>query len=306
MIGRIQYMNKQKGIFNATFQESSNLVTKKSVALTEEKNGLKTMKFSNKIIGSFLGLTFFSVWSYVMGIGMAEGMLNANAKDIHIISVEGAHVIGLVGTLLKPLTISLISFWILAIVINLFPKKDYSIHYAWGTIFLIAMMFLFSTSLFSLTVGFTVDGLGWLGLILLSIFGILLIIKTVRNCRANVLTILFQQKNSLNNKMNKLINIYICACFIILLMNRFSFRLGFVSENSTLISLFYGCAILIFWGLVTLCIYIMFPRIIGSVYLIKYSEQYKEYFEITNEQWYGKRKAKRLEKRRKKENQNDK
>lgn len=44
MIGRIQYMNKQKGIFNATFQESNNLVTKKSVALTEEKNGLDKVR----------------------------------------------------------------------------------------------------------------------------------------------------------------------------------------------------------------------------------------------------------------------
>lgn len=296
-------MKKQKRIFDATFQDSCRLVTKKSVEIVGDERGLKTMKFTNKITGSILALTFSPLGAWALNIGMAEGMLYTDGESINVISIESAHAIGLIGTFIEPLSFLLLFLWFFVILVNLFPKNDYSSHYAWGTITLMVMMLLFSPAVFLLSAGFTIDSFGWLGLILLSFFGLFWVIVVLKRSIDKVLNIIFLRKEEINhsNNTNKVLKLFLLICLVVSVLNRFSLRLGFASANSSLFSWFYGWAILIFWGLLAVCISIMIPRVVRSIYLMKYSEQYRVYFEVSKEKWYSKRKARRLQKKRKNE-----
>ena len=73
------------------------------------------------------------------------------------------------------------------------------------------------------------------------------------------------------------------------ILNRWTFNFGeFSKENPGLMSFLSGWMFLLFITLILFSGRIALKNFIKAFYFFKYRKEYREYFNITNEQWYGK------------------
>lgn len=291
----------QRTLLEASFEESTNLVTREVTGIDEEDSGVKTMKLSTKIFSLFIGTCFVGVFAYMIGIEMPDSLLHSKSEDIHLISVSSAHLIGKVGSYCKPLVFGVLILWEIFLLINLLPKKNYSTHYFFGSFGLGIMILLAVVPAFVLSLGLTVESFGWLGIAVITIVGINVMGIVMKDCRNNLMKKLYSENSGekISNKKNK--TSILLVLISLLVINKYTFRVGYISQGYSLISLFYGFSYLIFFIFLIISVNVLFPRFVKAYYFKKYGIEYKEYFKLTEEQWYGKRKARRLQKKRKNE-----
>ena len=85
---------------------------------------------------------------------------------------------------------------------------------------------------------------------------------------------------------------------ILILANIAIFRIGMIAKFSfwSFVWLFLG---IIYYLIVTGFLYVTMEMFVSSYYFAKYSRLYKEIWKVTDEQWYGKRRAKHIARRNK-------
>lgn len=298
-------------IFNASFEESKNIVSKD--ILTRDGAGMgdsSSMRLRDRIILFLLFIFFFGILFYMIGVEMPISMGKSKPEDIFLISYESAQLIAKIGAILKPFVLFSLVFFLLSLTINLAPKKNYAHQLFVGSLILVGMTLCLFSSTSSLILGLTIDGVGWVGLVFQIILCAIWITYLVYDRRCFFLRQLRGEQIESKNwskSISKFFKKYSGVFVLFIILNRWFFHLGEGEiGNPSLLGLLYGWAFLLVVGFLSFVFNLISPQFLSNFYFIKYGEQYKEYFEITDEQWYGKRKAKRLEKRRKKENQNDK
>jgi len=75
-------------------------------------------------------------------------------------------------------------------------------------------------------------------------------------------------------------------------LNRWTFNFGeFSKENPGLMSFLSGWMFLLFIALLFFAEGLALKNFIKAFYFFKYRKEYREYFNITNDQWYGKFRA---------------
>ncbi|WP_206463794.1 hypothetical protein [Ligilactobacillus pobuzihii] len=81
----------------------------------------------------------------------------------------------------------------------------------------------------------------------------------------------------------------------LILLNQYIFKLGNPLDQKNLFSLLYGWGIL-YWALFAIFFStITFKQLYYSWYLVKYDERFYKDLNFTDEEWYGKRKAKKIQ-----------
>ncbi|MBX8935576.1 hypothetical protein [Enterococcus gilvus] len=294
-----------RSIFSASFDESKNIVDKEILKPSGTGIGdASSLKLKDRIIIFLLFTFFFEGLSYSIGIAMPESMLDSNPSDIFLISFKSAILIGKIGIFLRPVVMFgiLISFLILTI--NLIPKKNYAHQLIIGSLIVISMLFCVIFATLPMIIGLTIDGTGLLGVVFQIAICVVVIRNFISDRRKEFKEKIWGYKDT-SNKPKSFINVNLkkalsIAVFLIII-NRYLFHIGEGNIGQPgFFGLVYGWTMLAIIAFFAFLFHIVSPQFLSIFYFVKYGEQYREYFEISDEQWYGKRKAKRLGKRRKK------
>lgn len=294
-------MDNKKTLYQASFDESRNIQGKYEKYV---KNSYKQMGIVNVILTALLAIIFFGILFYALGVSMVGGFLNAKSDEINILNYNN---VVLAARLAAPFIVvskfgvfSWIFIWVVLIIRSLLPRWNVVAFSTLGGIAGAVMSLLLFVSLGPILFGFALVGVGWLG-ILLQIY--LLIIFGIRQIGGK-LNVIYQNLYSLPKEKSKSSKNFfsnrklIIIILVIMMINMVTIKVGFISRNFELWSLVYSWLFLLL-GLLTIYLVklLIIKNSISSYYFRKYKDQYKKTWKLTDEQWYGKRKAKKIAKK---------
>jgi hypothetical protein len=289
-------MVEKKTIFNASFEESKLI----NVNLFSEKRPLHYdlgLSDSNKLyqrLFLIIPLLFFSGLSYGLGIGLPEtaNMATGSIREVW----SGTQYF----QWLKFPIILVIIIFSTVILINVFPKKNYMIQRIFGITNGLLLIFLMNLSIMPMLLGTTLGATGWIGFSTICIYGIFFFLSSVQSRIRKIKQEMYGDELEVNPnyifKIWSVLKKIWLIPFALIIINIFIFRIGMWGDFSfwSFVWLFAGP---IYFGIVTLFIYVSLKMFVNSFYFAKYAEQYRILWKVTDEQWYGKRKAQKIAKK---------
>ncbi|MBN7274935.1 hypothetical protein GNF18_07275 [Ligilactobacillus pobuzihii] len=271
-----------KSLFKADFQESTSIVVSKRLSLNKE--GFDNMRFSRRLGAAFANIFIMIPLFYFIGIKMPPV----------IIEKKGSFSLSMAkyGVLLGPAIKLVLIIWFLLTILLLVVQRKNIGRYALDSYFVFLQMCIsFLMIMFDLLLGVSVAGIGLVASIFLVAGGSIYIINTIYN-------IIFYLKFKMFGIKRKQIpftwNIIVTVLILVLAIVS-----SMIWRPKELNILLYICSfgLLLILALVAFSSKIMIHYFFVDFYFAKYGEQYKKKFKITDEQWYGPRKAKRLAKK---------
>ena len=160
-------------------------------------------------------------------------------------------------------------------------------------------MFIFSS--LPLLIGLTIGAFGTLAFIVQLIFLGYLVKILIVNVMKEVKTSLYNE-NEIKDKdwgtpINNFVKRYGGILLGLSILNRWTFNFGeFSKDNPGLMSFLSGFLFLPLISLFLLAEGQLLKNFVKSFYFFKYRKEYREYFNITNDQWYGKFRARFMSK----------
>lgn len=284
-----------KQLFGASFEESTkithNLFDKKQVWYDSGARG--SQKLGARIF-NLVPLFCFNVLTYGLGVFLPEtaDMGTSYIKDIW----QGAQYF----QWLKMLIILCIIIWSLLILINIFPKSSYMIIRVFEISNLVLLMVMSFLAFMPMLLGITLGAIGWLGFSVICLYGFVFFVNTVQSSVKKIKQELYgeviEEKTPLVAKIWPRLKQFWLVLLVIIVINILIFRIGMWGSFSiwSFVCLFAGP---IYFGILTLFICGPMKLYISTFYFAKYSEQYRILWRVTDEKWYGKRKAKKLAKK---------
>ena len=302
-------MHMAKKLFGASFEESKLI----SVNLFSKNRPFYYdlgLSDSNKLYQRLLLIIpalSLEIVMYGISIGMPEIIdENNNLPDNAKLFVDGIHYF----IFLKPLIV--VSIFLMGIIIsfNIFPKKNFMIQRVFGILIQLLLIIQFSFSMMPSLLGLTLGATGWVGFSIICIYGLIFFVKTFVSRIRKIKTEMYGEltDSSFNIIMDKLWNflkkIWLFS-LVIVVLNILILRIGMWGSFSlwSFICMFAGP---IYFGLITLFSVGPLKMYVNSFYLVKYAEQYRVLWKVTDEQWYGNRRAKKLAKKKLKQKRKEK
>lgn len=294
--------NMKKGLFDASFEESRrispNLISNKpfiyDLGLSDSENGFKRLFL---IIPAIM----LSVMCYAISVGLIEELIKNPTSETRFMTSDifyGAAYF----RFLRPIIIFLITTLISITIINIFPKRNYMVQRIFGVVLLFNLLLLFIFSMMPMLLGITLGAAGWLGFILTNVYGLTFMFITLNKRKQNLKKRLYRvdeyheitQITAVWGIMKK----FFWVPLILILANIAIFRIGMIAKFSfwSFVWLFLG---IIYYLIVTGFLYVTMEMFVSSYYFAKYSRLYKEIWKVTDEQCYGKRRAKHIARRNK-------
>ncbi|OTN98597.1 hypothetical protein A5804_000080 [Enterococcus faecium] len=293
-------MHMTKKLFGASFEESKlisvNLFSKKK-PFYYDLGLADSNKFSQRLL---LVIPFLSleIVMYGISIGMAETIdLNNKLPGSAKLFVHGIQYF----SFLKPLII--ISLFLMGIIIcsNILPKKNFMIQRIFGILIQLLLIIQFCFSIMPTLLGLTLGATGWFGFSIICICGLIFFVRTLVSRMRKIKVEMYGEVtdspfNIIIDKLWNLLKKIWIFLLAIVVLNILTLRIGMWGSFSlwSFICMFAGP---IYFGLVTLFIVGPLKMYVNSFYLVKYAEQYRVLWKVTDEQWYGKRRTKKLAKK---------
>jgi len=295
--------NIKKGLFAASFEESQrispNLISNKpfwySLGDADSRNGFKRLFL-------IIPATMLAVMAYAQGVFLPEYLIKNPISETRYITSGIFYGISYFR-FLKPIIIFLITTLISITIINIFPKRNYMVQRIFGVVLLFNLILLATFSIMPMSLGIALGAAGWLGFILINIYGLTFMFIKLNKRKQNLKKELYMvdeyheitQVTAVWEIMKK----FFWVPLILILANIAIFKIGMIAKFSfwSFVWLFSG---IVYYLMITGFLYGTMKMFVSSYYFAKYSRSYKEIWKVTDEQWYGKRRAKRIAKRRKK------
>lgn len=292
-------MNKKNKLFGASFEQSKKIV-KKDI-LTEEGaqiGSLSSMSFWKR--ASLLVMLAFSVISYGVGVHLPDS-LRSSTESVQVISKEIGAQIGEIGFYLRPIILGAIILYTVLVVFNIFPKRNYAHQLLYGNILLISFVVIAMVATLPLTIGLTIGAFGILAFIVQLIICIFLfkkfIVDTIIQIKNTLFTEVKTENKDWGTPLVNFIKRYAGMLIGLSILNRWTFNFGeFSKDNPGLMSFLFGFLFLVFTSILLLMGRLTIKMFVRAFYFFKYRKEYREYFKITNEQWYGKFRARFMSK----------
>lgn len=293
---------RNKGLLSANFEQSKKLVSKKILTETGAQIGvLSSMKFSQRLSGLIILLLF--IVGYGVGISLPESLLSSIEESV-ILSGFTAQSIATIGTNFRTPLLALMYCSIVMIIVNILPKKNYAHQLLYGTITLIIFVIAVFSMLIPFTIGLTIGAFGWIG------FAIQLLV-CVYLWKSLVLSNVEQLKQQLyqgapagkdwGEKLMTFIKKYGGILLLLSIINRWTFNFGEVSKTRPdIFSFLYGWAFLLIAALMIFTLGMTLKNFVAAFYFFKYRKEYRQFFKVSNEQWYGKWRGKKMDKKKQK------
>ena len=292
-------MNSKNKLFGASFEQSKKIV-KKDI-LTEKGTQIgsfSSMSFWNR--ASLLLFLLTNIITYGVGVHMPDSF-RESTKSVEVISESTGAQIGEVGFYLRPIILGAIILYTVLVVFNIFPKRNYAHQLLYGTILMILFIFVVAVATLPLTVGLTIGAFGIVAFIVQLIFSgylvKILIIDVIKEVKASLYNETEIKDKDWGTPIMNFVKRYGGILLGLSILNRWTFNFGeFSKSNPGLMSFLFGWLFIGFTSLLLLAEGQLLKCFIKAFYFFKYRKEYREYFNITNEQWYGKFRARFMSK----------
>jgi putative membrane protein len=284
----VQEKNK---LFGASFEQSKRIVKKEILTRDGAQIGISSsMSFWTRASG--LIALAFSFIMYGIGIYLPDNM-RESTKGVQVISESTGTLIGEIGLYLRPLILALVILLSAIIILDIFPKINYAYQLLYGNIFVVLSAIVMLISSLPFTIGLTIGAFGVLAFVVQLLISVYLFKIFILDEMNQLKKSIYNEKEVESKDWGAAIINFVKRYGGILLglsiLNRWTFNFGeFSKENPGLMSFLSGWMFLLFITLIFFSGRIALKNFIKAFYFFKYRKEYREYFNITNEQWYGK------------------
>ena len=283
-------MQGKNKLFGASFEQSKRII-KKDI-LTEE--GAQIGSFSSMSFWKRASLLVFLVAAFITyGVGIHwPDSLRSAPESVQVISESTGALIGEIGFYLRTPILVTILIYTALVLINLLPKINYAHQLLYGTIFMTSFVFVIAVATLPVSIGLTIGAFGWIVFFFQLVICVPLFNKFVVSKITYLKDCLYGRKKAKVDEWSLRISRFIKKYGGILIglsiLNRWTFKIGEnVNDNPELLFILSGCLFLFFAAIMLLSLGILIVISVKTFYFFKYRKEYREYFNITNEQWYG-------------------
>ena len=292
-------MNSKNKLFGASFEQSKRIINKD--ILTEE--GAQIGSFSSMSFWKRASLLVFLVAAFITyGVGIHwPDSLRSAPESVQVISESTGALIGEIGFYLRtPILVTIVIYTSL-VLINLLPKINYAHQLLYGTIFITSFVFVIAVATLPVSIGLTIGAFGWIVFVLQLVICVSLFNKYVVSKIVYLKDCLYGRKKVQADewviRLSRFIRKYGGILLGLSILNRWTFKFGEnIKDNPQFLFILSGCLFLVFAAILLYSLGILIVISVKTFYFFKYRKEYREYFNITNEQWYGKFRARFMSK----------
>lgn len=291
---------RNKGLLSATFEQSKKVVSKKILTENGAQIGLmSSMSLLKRILVLLVGI-FYITGLYAVGVGLPR-FITMEPEETRVLSESTINLIHLLGGYTTGITEKLLIFQFLLLVVNLIPKPNYAFQLAFGYLIVIWLVLATITGILPLIIGLTVGAFGWLGFVLQLLVCVYLWKSLVISSVEQLKQQLYQGSpvgKDWGENLMVFIKKYGGVLLLLSIVNRWTFNFGEVAKTRPdIFSFLYGWAFLLVAALMLFVTGMTLKNFVAAFYFFKYRKEYRQFFKVSNEQWYGRWRGKMMDKK---------
>ena len=284
-------MQTKNKLFGASFEQSKKIIDESILTEDGAKIGVfSSMSFWRRMTGLVNLLMMIII--YGVGIVMPDQFRQSTAS-VQVISQQSAALMGEIGLYLRPVIIVLMFTLIALTVLNIVPKGNYANQMLYGIFYLLVFQLVTFFALLPMAIGLTIDAFGitafYIQIILVLYFVKKYVIDGTKKFKAYLFDIGEERVSDWDVRLMSFVKKYGGILLFLVILNRWTLKIGEnVNGDPELVRILMGLLFPVFMFAFTLMLGKWIEYLTRTIYFYKYRKEYREYFNITNEQWYGK------------------
>lgn len=284
-------MQTKNKLFGASFEQSKKIIDES--ILTED--GARMGVFSSMSLWRrTTGLVGLLMMIVIYGVGVAmPDQFRQSTASVQVISQQSAALMGEIGLYLRPVIIVLMFTLIALTVLNIVPKSNYANQLLYGIFYLLVFQLVTFSALLPMAIGLTIDAFGitafYIQIILVLYFVKKHVIDGTKKFKAYLFDVGEERVSDWDVRLMSFVKKYGGILLFLAILNRWTLKIGEnVNGDPELVRILMGLLFPISMFAFTLMLGKWIEYLTRTIYFYKYRKEYREYFNITNEQWYGK------------------
>lgn len=284
-------MQTKNKLFGASFEQSKKIIDES--ILTED--GARMGVFSSMSLWRrTTGLVGLLMMIVIYGVGVAmPDQFRQSTASVQVISQQSAALMGEIGLYLRPVIIVLMFTLIALTVLNIVPKGNYANQLLYGIFYLLVFQLVTFSALLPMAIGLTIDAFGitafYIQIILVLYFVKKHVIDGTKKFKAYLFDVGEERVSDWDVRLMSFVKKYGGILLFLAILNRWTLKIGEnVNGDPELARILMGLLFPVFMFALTLMLGKWIEYLTRTIYFYKYRKEYREYFNITNEQWYGK------------------
>lgn len=284
-------MQTKNKLFGASFEQSKKIIDES--ILTED--GARMGVFSSMSLWRrTTGLVGLLMMIVIYGVGVAmPDQFRQSTASVQVISQQSAALMGEIGLYLRPVIIVLMFTLIALTVLNIVPKGNYANQLLYGIFYLLVFQLVTFFALLPMAIGLTIDAFGitafYIQIILVLYFVKKHVIDGTKKFKAYLFDVGEERVSDWDVRLMSFVKKYGGILLFLAILNRWTLKIGEnVNGDPELVRILMGLLFPISMFAFTLMLGKWIEYLTRTIYFYKYRKEYREYFNITNEQWYGK------------------
>lgn len=284
-------MQTKNKLFGASFEQSKKIIDESILTEDGAKIGVfSSMSFWRRMTGLVNLLMMIII--YGVGIVMPDQFRQSTAS-VQVISQQSAALMGEIGLYLRPVIIVLMFTLIALTVLNIVPKGNYANQMLYGIFYLLVFQLVTFFALLPMAIGLTIDAFGitafYIQIILVLYFVKKYVIDGTKKFKAYLFDIGEERVSDWDVRLMSFVKKYGGILLFLAILNRWTLKIGEnVNGNQELVRILMGLLFPISMFAFTLMLGKWIEYLTRTIYFYKYRKEYREYFNVSNEQWYGK------------------
>ncbi len=284
-------MQVKNKLFGASFEQSKKIIDESILTEDGAKMGVfSSMSFWRRMTGLVTLLMMIVV--YGVGVAMPDQFRQSTAS-VQVVSQQSAALMGEIGLYLRPVILVLFFTLIALTVLNIVPKGNYAYQLLYGIFYLLVLQLATFTALLPMAIGLTIDAFGitafYIQIILVLYFVKKYVIDGTKKFKAYLFDIGEERVSDWDVRLMSFVKKYGGVLLFLAILNRWTLKIGEnVNGNPELVRILMGLLFPVSMLVLTLMFGKWIEYLTKILYFFKYRKEYREYFNITNEQWYGK------------------
>ena len=284
-------MQVKNKLFGASFEQSKKIIDESILTEDGARMGvLSSMSFWRRT--TWLVSLLMLIIIYGVGVAMPDQFRQSTAS-VQVISQQSAALMGEIGLYLRPVIIVLMFTLIALTVLNIVPKGNYANQMLYGIFYLLVFQLVTFFALLPMAIGLTIDAFGitafYIQIILVLYFVKKYVIDGTKKFKAYLFDVGEERVSDWDVRLMSFVKKYGGFLLFLAILNRWTLKIGEnVNGDPELVRILMGLLFPISMFAFTLMLGKWIEYLSRTIYFFKYRKEYREYFNITNEQWYGK------------------
>ena len=284
-------MQTKNKLFGASFEQSKKIIDESILTEDGARMGvLSSMSFWRRMTGLVSLLMMIII--YGAGVAMPDQFRESTAS-VQVVSQQSAALMGEIGLYLRPVIIVLMFTLIALTVLNIVPKGNYANQLLYGIFYLLVFQLVTFFALLPMAIGLTIDAFGitafYIQIILVLYFVKKYVIDGTKKFKAYLFDVGEERVSDWDVRLMSFVKKYGGILLFLAILNRWTLKIGEnVNGDPELVRILMGLLFPISMFAFTLMLGKWIEYLTRTIYFYKYRKEYREYFNITNEQWYGK------------------